>query len=176
MGWRVYMHECVLVPDNYCLPIFWAKRQFWTEKTVKNANFTAFTAFYGILKKIWSKKIFVLVWSDKVSLPEAQTTRHYDWEFFLTYESLSRGVLVGSNPPRFVVVETSKTLFFRYYQVLIRSHLLCVWELCFSLPIFSSLPTLGWNSHIHILFPALISRGLKSLSCDQSMNKNMSFR
>ena len=59
------------------------------KKTVKNANFTA---FYGILKKFWSKKIFVLVWSDKVNLPEAQTTHHYDREFFLTYESLPRGV------------------------------------------------------------------------------------
>ena len=36
--------------------------------------------------------MFVLVWSDKVSLPEAQTTCHYDRKFFLTYESLPRGV------------------------------------------------------------------------------------
>ena len=33
-----------------------------------------------------------MVGSDKVNLPEAQTTRYYDREFFLTYESFPRGV------------------------------------------------------------------------------------
>ena len=67
-----------------------------------------FTAFYGIFKKFWSKRIFVLVWSDKVSLPEAQTTRHYDREFFLTYESLPRGV---RDCPRFPLIIYNKNVF-----------------------------------------------------------------
>ena len=33
-----------------------------------------------------------MVYSDKVNLPEAQTTLHFDRAFFLTYESLPRGV------------------------------------------------------------------------------------
>ena len=43
----VFMHECVFAPDNHCFPIFWSKRRFCIQKTVKNA---IFTAFYGILQ------------------------------------------------------------------------------------------------------------------------------
>ena len=43
----VFMHECILVPDNHRMPIFWSKWRFCTQKTVKNA---IFTAFYGILR------------------------------------------------------------------------------------------------------------------------------
>jgi len=53
-------------------------------KTVK--NFLAFLPLY-----------------DKVNLPEAKTTCRYDREFFLTYESLPRGVSSQRNDYRMLV-------------------------------------------------------------------------
>ena len=44
-GWRVFMLECVLVPDNHHLHIFLPERRFWTKKNQK-------CYFYGIL---WHK-------------------------------------------------------------------------------------------------------------------------
>ena len=46
-GWLAFVHDGVSVPDYQCLTIFWQKQQFGSQKTVKNANVTA---FYGILR------------------------------------------------------------------------------------------------------------------------------
>ena len=57
-GWPVFLNECVLVPDNHCLTISWPQRRFWTKKTFKNANFTAFYGILGHFKKILKQKNF----------------------------------------------------------------------------------------------------------------------
>ena len=46
-GWLAFVHDGVSVPDYQCLTIFWQKQQFGSQKTVKNANVTA---FYSILR------------------------------------------------------------------------------------------------------------------------------
>ena len=47
MDWLAFVHDSVSSPDNHCLTIFSQKKQFDSQKTVKNA---IVTGFYGILR------------------------------------------------------------------------------------------------------------------------------